>query len=403
MEAAIEGNWSSTAQEIPLEQHPLDFAEDDFIPPEEDTRKLEMDEFHQAMMESMQSGFVIPPANKTSSPTVKREPRPPPPYTVHLLFASQSHYEVGSACSVVCLFMVHYLVKSKFREADTIQWWIRLGCWFYKAKSNKLLEGQTANPHVHASFIAPKSAAKHFETLSTGLVYVEEIAGIIYDPQFVDATAPVSGSEVSVDHQFVKDRAFTPLWEAIRRLFFMALSEPVGATFLANEYTHAIGIRWNDDIPMDKRESLRRKLCPEGPDHYDGKSEPLLEELDEAVNFSQCFLVDLIDSHLNEGERGMSTDHIGKGSSIWIEFKRLSDLRDYLMERYPMKRDNEVSKDIYHKRENSFDMVVWRPSAKEHDPSDVNAVLQSPFFQRWYEDYDRLVKQMRLSSRFNHL
>lgn len=381
---------TSPATEPPA-AHPLDqeFFGDQFIVEEED-------------------GLVIP-SSSTSQVTIQaksRPVRPPPSYTIVPLFAAQAHYERFSACGFVAILIVNYMLKSKYREAEVVDWWLKLGCWLSAAKEKEAKAMQTKNPNMYSSHVSPKLCRLLIKTTAQTLDMIEELTCFIHDPTSIDVSGQpeVVKQLIARDCEFVKDQAFMTLGEAIRRLFFMALTKPVAATFVScTEYIHAIGIRWNADVPADKCRELREKLCPDGVEAYNGKAEPFLEELDEALNMEKVFLIDFYDSHLNNTTTGQLSDSLQHGSGIWIKFKSLCGLRDYLIDRYPfqMYKPPKTSDgkaegaDIQDPRKNSCDLVVWATKERVHDPDDINEILNSPYFRQWAKDKDATVSQMR--------
>lgn len=317
--------------------------------------------------------------------------KPPIPYTVNLLFGSQSHYKCYSSCSFIAVLFVQYLLNSRWRDVKHIEAWLKIGCYLYNQKIHAIKELQSKNPNTSENFVAPRLAADVLETTRERLRFIEELSG-------VTRTSPMDDS---VDQEFVRASAFITLDKAIRRLFMFALREPIAATYLSStEYIHAIGMRWQQEVKPEDRDRLASKLCPGSPDAFDGKDSPQLEELDEAFDMKKMFLIDLIDSHLNQGWDGMPAQqsNLSAASGVWIEFSSLCDLRDYLLARYPPINDSATNKHILVSRKNAFDMVVWQtpsPDGKILGSVEVDRVLSDSRYQRWADEADRRIAHTR--------
>lgn len=398
----------------PPAPHPAErpYASDQFLVDGED----EDEDFKRAVEESMKHQIALNDDNNKSSGHDQRVASPPPhsilkktsspkrnipivPYEVNSLFASQLHYECYSACGFIAILLVHYMVKSLFREKNPVEWWIRVGCWINKVKENEIKRLQTANPNMSRSHVTPTVARELIPTTRIGLKLVEELTCLAHDPNTIKGATPEEEKLLEQDRIFLKDGAFIMIWEAIRRLFFIALDKPASATFVSStEFIHAIGISWNNDVPESKRVKLRDVYRPNPIDSYKGKEEPFLEELDEVANMEQLFNIDFYDSHLNDPILGMPGDDIRKDSAVWIRFKSLASLRDYFIARYPQQSyDTKLKeKTLFDPRKNSFDLVMWTASDGKHEePGDINRILNDPYFLNWATDMDRKATKMK--------
>lgn len=342
-----------------------------------------------AIAESMQADIPIISSSSLHSIT----PRIPKiPYSVNLLLGSQQDYGCYSSCSFVAVLFVQYLNRSTYRDVGPIEWWLKIGCYLYEKNIAKIKRFQSKNPHVADDFLNPKDAATVIETTRTGLVYIEELTGILHDPE----------PNQTVDLAFMEENAFLPLERILRRLFFHALKAPVACTFVSStEYIHAIGIRWRAEVSELTRDRVRAQLCPNGIDAYDTTERPFLAELDESIHIKNMFLIDLIDSHSNNGYDGMPTSckRNTSASAVWIEFYSLCDLADYLRARYPRRKDERVSDDLFRARKNSFDMVVWKQNPDLSIQSrEIDILLNDPYFKNWATAADQQIKRTKKSS-----
>lgn len=322
---------------------------------------------------------------------------PPPPYRITSLGYSQSDYGCHGSCSFVAMLFVEYLLKSQYRHIESMDGWLQIGCFLYETNLSVMKTLQTKNPFSDDDFINPRAVSELLETTREDLVFVEEISGMVHPPRCIPPS-PESSSSVlscstassdtsSVDQQFLQEHAFFPLEKAIRRLFFHALQgTAAGCTFTSSsQYIHAIGVRWQVDVPEGVREHHRKQICPKGPDAYDKEESPTLLELEEKIRIRDLFLVDLIDSHCNRASDGMPCS---SGEGIWISFHTLTGLVQYLRKRYPYTLDTDASVSIFQSRKNSFDMVLWTEKVPiqdgvAHGSKEIDGVMQNPTFQLW--------------------
>lgn len=282
---------------------------------------------------------------------------------LHALFASQTQYKQPTACSVIALFAAHYLVRSEWRSMTALEWWVRIGCWFYMNRRAELAAHQTKHRHHDDRYyVAPLLAHKHINTLRQGLFCVEELSCVLLPTPTV--------------HEFIIAQTVWPLRKALLRMFRYALEAPIAATYVGwSGYVYALAMRW--------------KVAAKKPINTDSDDIGLIDK-----QLENRFLIDFFDSHSNDPHDGLLSQN-GVGQAIWIEFPTITSLHEYLIRREF--RDPNTSRqtpsEIDKAPVNAFDLVFWRanPQLPHLEDAELDQTIQDPQFLEWHRAADAFI------------
>jgi hypothetical protein len=292
---------------------------------------------------------------------------------------SQFHYHVRTACSYTHLYLCHYMLFSNSRigphgstAQEAIEHWIRLACFqFHQDRPARHFERE------EEAFLTPLEAFQVSEFLLQGaLKYCEEISGTT-QPQAAKVQPVASTHEQLQAHlvqnpetlvqglrsataQFLEEGALVPLWRALRRMFYFALSRPMAATYTSHtQQICCIGMRWKEGVLEQTKGLLRKQFYMLGdhaaetgamrgcPDDYDLSDKPSLRMLDSFPAIASDFYLDFFDTHSNSPTTGLPVPLEEGGTAVWIRFSSLTVLCQYLMQRYG-------------KEGGRFDLALWQ-------------------------------------------